>query len=210
MIIDHAEAQKAINQFAGKLMRRWGAGGAPYHLIEDIKQELWIALINAQSSYDETKGAAFKTYFYGAMQWHMRTWARENIHTRQQEIFAKSLDAQISEDGDTFAQIIPSADPAPEDIVIEENLWEAAMRLLKPQTRIFMELLRNPPDALLNEVRAIQARSNFAKSRGITSPFANRVTSRMVFDLLQINPAGRTQIFNEIDKVARTINRVHR
>lgn len=210
MLISHADAQKAINSFAGKLMARWSAGGAPLHLIEDIKQELWIALLGAQKSYDETQGASFKTYFYGAMQWHMRTWARENIHRRFQEIIGKSLDAELSEDGDSFGAILASDDELPDEIVIREDLWDTAMAKLKPATRTFMEILRDPPPSLLAELDHIKAKSVFAKSRGIPMPFSNRITSKLILDLMGVSKPARTAMMKEVILVSESIERVSR
>lgn len=210
MLIAHEDAQRAINGFANKLMRRWSAGGAPAHLIEDIKQELWIALLGAQQSFDPEKGASFNTYFYGAMKWHMRTWARENIHTRFQEIIGKSLDEEMSEDGDTFSNMLACSNPLPDELLIEEDLWAAAMTRLKPRTRLFMELLRDPPEELLAEVLALKARSEYSKSMGIPQPHSNRVTTALVFDLLGVNRHNRTLMMREIARVNESIERVSR
>jgi DNA-directed RNA polymerase specialized sigma24 family protein len=202
-MLDLKESEKIINSFSFKVGRRLQAAGAPMHLIEDVRQELWIAWCKARDTYDESSPASFKTYLYGGMRIHMNNWIRDNINRRHAEVIAKSMDAELDEEngGATLADMIPSADPTPEVTFWLERTWEFAVARLSPRSRQFVELLREPPEGLLAQVRQIEARTAFAKAQGISAPFNNRVTTSMVFDLMGASRNERIKIAAEIRKL---------
>lgn len=202
------ESQKVINSYVYRVERRLFAAGAPAHLVEDVKQECWIAWCKARDSYDEASPASFKTYLWNGIRMHINNWIRENVNARHQEIVAKSLDQERTEDGATLANVIPSADPMPDELVMREDLWSYAIKHLPPRAKQFIELLREPPALLLEQVKQLEARAKFAKEKGVAMPFTNRVTTRMVFDLMGATRHEQNIIAAAIKKVGKRMERV--
>lgn len=209
--MDWRESERTINAFASKVGRRLAAAGAPSHLIQDVKQELWVAWCKARDSYDETKEASFKTYLWNGMRMHINRWVEENVSKRHGEVVALSLDAEMGEDdGATLQEIIPSDDPLQDEVVLREDTWRRALRLLPPRARQFIQLLRDPPECLLEQVRHVQAKAEYARECGIAMPVVNRVTTSMVFELMDATRVEKTKIAAQIRGVGDKMQRVAR
>jgi DNA-directed RNA polymerase specialized sigma24 family protein len=210
-MMDLKEVQRLIDVKAHKVARRLLAAGAPSHLIEDVKQEMWIAFCMARDTYDDSRGASFKTYLWRGIDLHLNNWTRDNVNRRHAEIIARSLDAELGDEGGaTLLDTLPSADPATDTIVAESDMWRFTMSKLKPRTRQFLEILNSPPALLVEQVRQLQARSAHAKAQGMTLPTTNRVTTTMVFDLMEATRSERHAIAKEIEKVTAKVQRATR
>lgn len=210
--MDWRDSEKTINSFANRVGRRLLAAGAPSHLMQDVKQELWIAWCKARDSYDETREASFKTYLWNGMRLHINRWVEENVSKRHGEVVALSLDAEmLGEDEDAkLSDVIPADDPLQDEIVEREDVWRYALRRLPPRARQFIQLLRDPPQCLLEQVRQIQAKAEYARSLGITMPTTSRVTTSMVFDLMGATRVEKMKIAAQIRKVGERMQRVAR
>lgn len=213
-MIDYRDSEKAVNAFTARVARRLIAAGAPTHMIEDLKQELWVAWCLARDSYSDGYSVPFGAYLWGGMKRHINRWIEKNVQRRYTEVVARSLDEAFDEGRSStnttkLSDVVPSKDPTPVEIVEIENAWQHALTLLKPETRKFMELLRDPPDELIEQVRQIKARSDYARSQGVSIPHTNRVTTAMVFSLMNIRRADRTVISAEIQSVGKDMQRIN-
>jgi DNA-directed RNA polymerase specialized sigma24 family protein len=199
------DSERAVKAFSHRVMRRLVAAGASADLAQDVRQELWVAWCIARDSYREDSPATFMTYLHNGMRMHINTWARSNVNKRHQEVIAYSLDhsgGPDDEEGESLQARIASADPTPDVAVFEEDRWQKSIALLSPRTRKFIELLREPPACLLAEVRALEAKSSYAKSKGVSMPFANRVTTTLIFDAMGAPRSERLRIARELREVS--------
>ncbi|MBA8881770.1 sigma factor [Phyllobacterium myrsinacearum] len=206
-MIDWKESERNVNSFADRVMRRLERAGAPLHLREDIRQELWIAWCKARDSWNPQKQAAFPTFLYNGMKMHINRWAEKHVSRRFAEVVAKSIDTPMTEDGAKLEEIIPSADPMPGSEFEENNYWEYAIARLKPRAKLFIQLLRDPPAELLKEVDALDARAEFGRSRGHTTFTMGGVTTTLIFDLMGAPRSERVKIAAQIREAGEEAKR---
>jgi len=197
---DPKDSAAQVKSFAIKVQRRLLAAGAASHSLEDVEQELWVAWCKACESFSPTGGASFSTYLHLGMQRHINRYVLNNVTRRHPEVLAASLDLDPTGEGEmTLGDIIPSDELTPEEEVSRKWSYELAISSLSPRSRAFVEILSNQPSAILNEARALEAKSDYAKSIGRTVPVSRRLTTSMIFDLMDASRGERRAIMNEIE-----------
>jgi len=211
-MIDWRDSEQSVNSFAYRVGRRITAAGAPAYLVEDVKQELWIAWCLARDSYNPERGASFKTFLFNGMRQHINRWVDYNVSRRHGEVIAYSLDYEMeSESGSmTLQEVVASDEALPDEELMDADSWEFALRLLPPKARKFAELLKDPPESLFDELRRVQAKGEYARSQGFSMGVANHVTSSMIFDVLGVSRVERSQITKVIRKVGLKMQRIER
>ena len=203
---DRKESEKAIRAFSYRVMRRLAAAGDHSLTQEDVQQELWLAWVVACQNYDAESGVPFLAYLQNGMRQHINRYIEKHVDRRHDEVTALSLDMtlegnDLGEAGDTFGEAVPSDDPHPGVGIEEESQFRWALSKLKPQAQMFLTLLKEQPVELLEEVRRVSDRCDYAKSRGIPGPFNNRLTAPMIFDLMGVSRVERIQITDELRKI---------
>ncbi|WP_062120191.1 sigma factor [Aureimonas sp. AU40] len=196
----YEDSKKDITSFAWKVLRRAHAAGARTITLEDIVSELGIAWCEAAKRFDPTAGASFRTFLWNGMRMHINRWFETEVTRRHGEAVAASIDASQSDadDGPTLADILASDDLDPEQIAARETFYAAVLRQLSERARLFVVILREEPEEVMAEVDRLRERADFAKSRGITQPFYNRLTAALVFDLMDASAPERNAIQAEI------------
>lgn len=199
-------SEATVKSFANKVVRRLFSVGVPTLSREDIEQELWIAWCLAVKSYQPETNVPFLAYLRGGMRLHMNRHIEKNVGRRISEVWAKSFDAPVTEaDGASamsLTEIVASPDPSPLVKIEEDQLMAKVTKRLSEDARIFLNILYNQPPEILAEVRALQARSDYARERGMSTFFSNRLTSAVIFDAMGISTHKRGKILREIEKVA--------
>lgn len=79
------------------------------------------------------------------------------------------------------------------------------MSELSPSAAQFVKLLRYPPPCLYEEMEAISARSEHARSRGIAAQSPRTITGNLVLDLMGIERAERNRIYSEVKALCVTL-----
>lgn len=205
---DWRYAEPAIKSFAYKVARRLLAVGAPTMTLEDVTQELWVAWCIAVESYDPESNVPFLAFLRSGMKMHMNRYIEKNVNRRIAEVWATSFDASVGddeEDGATLHESIPSADPSPFDKIAEDQAIERISKRLSKDARVFLNILYKQPPEILAEVRALSARYEYARERGLKPYFSNRLTSAVIFDAMGISSARRTKIIREIEKAVERL-----
>lgn len=201
-MVDYRESERMVQRLANKVMFRLSAAGAPTHIKQDIQQEMWVAWCLARDGWDETKGASFATYAYTGMLRHINRWAEVNVSKRHAEVIALSLDATVDPEGEggTLAEAIPADQADVDEEMTEASDWRLVMRYLDPTSRKFLTLLRDQPPELLAEVRALQARAQYARDNGYNTFVASGLSTMMISDLMGLNKVERLRIAKRIRK----------
>lgn len=197
---DPKQDAKQVNSFASRALMRVRAAGDHITSLEDLKQELWVAWCLAVENFDAKAGVPFGAYLQRGMRQHINRHIEKHVSRRHDEVTALSLDYTVRDDDEevAFADAVPSADPSP-DVEIEwRSQLEYAMSLMSPRAKLFVSLLERQPPELLEEVRRLQARSDYARERGLPTLSFNRLTAAMVFDLIGASASERVKINHEI------------
>ena len=198
------DSEKAITSFAYRVLRRLKAAGAHTFDLDDVKQELWLAWAKACDEFDPNLGVKFSTFLYRGMRMHINRWVENNVDRRHDEVIAYSVDASFDTDGEgsgTLADVLPSDDPIQDVNLEHESSFRHALTMLSPRAAQFVTLLKDQPIELLEQVRLMEVKSEYARERGIVSPVARRLTSSMIFDLMAAGRTERAKIMTEVEKV---------
>jgi len=207
---DPKDSVKQIKSFAGRVLRRLRAAGDRTMQFEDLEQELWIIWCKCCETYNSQMGARFSTYLHQGMKLYINTWVRANIDRRHAEVLAKSLDQELTDDdgSGTLGDVIPATDPLPDAEVEKRSSLAKVVSRLSPRARQFVEILESQPQELLDEVMILEKKAAYAKEeRGISMLLFHRLTSVMIFDVMDASRSERKQILDEIQAVAEICNR---
>lgn len=203
---DHRTSAKAITAFAFKVHRRAQQAGDRSHQLEDIKQELWVAWTLAVEAFKPEGGASFSTFLFTGMQRHINRYMKNNVTKRHGEVTALSMDFTFGDDeSGSFAEMVPDNAASPSQNIEEQSSLAYAMRRLSPRAQQFVTILRDQPEELLNEVQRLEDKADYAKSRGISMATAHRLTTIMVFDLMDAPRSERRSILDEVEQIGQYI-----
>lgn len=202
---DYEEHRRLIRYVASKVLRRVHAAGAKTVMLEDVIGELNIAWVIARQTFNQEQhpGVPFVAYLRRGMFMHINRWVEMEL--RVYKIAPFDMDRHIG--GESYDNVQTdealqrdAADQVPdaEDLLIEQETRQRFYANLSPITRQFVEILENPPIELLEGVEALQARSVFARSRGINSTAPKTVSPQVVFDFMGYTRPERTQVYEEI------------
>jgi DNA-directed RNA polymerase specialized sigma24 family protein len=208
--LDMKASEKTINSFAFKVLKRLHALGAKSQTIDDVKQELWIAWCKARDNFNPELGVTFNTYLHRVMRNHINRHIELNFERFHEQTIALSLDFEMEgEDGDGSSVHDVLADTAtPAATLVEGNsVFNYACGRLSPRARTFVTVLNEQPQELLEEVRRLAEKSQHARELGVPYAQAARLTSAMVFDLMQAGRVERTSIIAEVTQLGEMLSR---
>lgn len=201
---DPKASAQSIKGFAYKVQRRLLAAGAASHSIEDIEQELWVAWCKAVEAYSPSGGASFKTFLYRGMQMHANRYCENQVTRRHGEVIAASLDQPVGSEDDsgTLAEVIAADEASPEEVVQANDTADYVLKRLSPRARQFINLLKDQPEILMKELRALEAKAEHASQRGLRFSVHRRLTTWMVLDLMDARRDERNRILAEINQLS--------
>lgn len=206
---------KLIKGTAWKVYRRLEAAGVRGLNVADIEQEFWIAWCYARDSWDPKHNVPFGAYLVRGMRQHINRWAdRECRHFLTAPV---DLDAEISDDDTTRHDLLADTKTAgPDTVLIEKDQrdyiqdplrWRNGMNKLSERARQFIQLLDNPPAEIVEIFRALRARAEYARQRGVTAVAAPQsITSSLVMDIMGCNRLERASIYAEIRDLIEEVN----
>jgi len=200
--IQWSDWQKVVERSAYRYLKRAHAAGARSVLLADVVSELSLAWVIAREKFDPSKGVPFGAYLQLGMRNHINAWIDRQIG----HAAALDLDEDYGEeDGANLHEAIADGGPLQDDVLGDTQEFERNIALLSPEARQFVELLANPPPALYEEMTAIQARAEFANSRGIRTGVPSHITGSLVLDLMGATRVERNRIYGEVKHLARYI-----
>jgi hypothetical protein len=193
--------QKVVERCAFRYLKRAHAAGARSVMLSDVVSELSLAWVIAREKFDPTQGVPFGAYLQLGMRNHINRWIDHQIGHAANAI---DLDEEYGDEpGSDLHEAVADTGPLQDDLLGDSQEFEDNIALLSPEARQFVELLANPPLALYEEMSAIQARAEFAKSRGISVGAPSHITGALVFDLMGAGRAERNKIYREVKHLAR-------
>jgi hypothetical protein len=209
---NYQDSVKQIHSFAVKVLRRLHGLGAKTHSLDDVKQELAIAWCKACEAYRPEGGASFETFLTNGMRLHINRYIEKNFERFHDETIALSLEGGSRSDESGGANISGSlsevvADTAPlQNVEVEnENCFAYALTRLSPRAAQFVTILKDQPKELIEEVRRLEDKSEYARERGITYATAHRLTTPMIFDFMGASRNERKQIMDEVQQIGALI-----
>lgn len=209
---DPKESTKQINAFAFKVLRRLHQLGARSQTIDDVKQELWFAWCKACEAYSPEGGASFSTFLTNGMRRHINRYVEKNFERFHDETVALSLDQRGHDPAaggnnpeGTLADVVADQAPLHSAEIENENCFAYALTRLSPRAAQFVTILKDQPRELIDEVRRLEDKSDYAKERGITYATAHRLTTPMIFDFMGASRNERKQIMDEVQQIGALI-----
>lgn len=211
--MDVSACEPLVRALAGRVYRRLRAAGGRIVSIEDIRQELWIAVCKARDTYDDSQGASFSTYAWNGMLLHINRWIfnefeRNGLYNAALSIDWNGKDRNGVERDESFSETLPDTFAEdPETVLIRKSNYEGAMRLLSPEGRTFLRLLQDEAPEIGEAMRAFEAKADFAATRKLRYGVPSRLTASIIFDLMGTDRTRRTAIMAELNKVAARLSR---
>ncbi|OCP22017.1 MULTISPECIES: sigma factor [unclassified Ensifer] len=207
-MIDHKESAELIKRLSWSIARKLHGSGAMSMSREDVEQELWCIWCRARDTFDPTLGVPFRAYLLEGIRISKLAINRQ-MFKRIDEERAKSLDAPIGDDDEmgSLIDVIASDDTTAETKMVEETHLNWALRRLSARAALFLKLLYEQPPELLEQMRLLKARADYAKSIGAPNILASHITTAFVFRVMNADRPERTKILAELRKLSERVQR---
>ncbi len=202
-VLPYEQCRRFINRTAHRVVRRLHAAGAHSVQFEDVASEMAIAWCRARDHYDASLGVPFIAYLQNGMFKHINRFAQKEIDA---VIGSVAIDQNVEEEesGDGLHSRI--ADESIEDLdalLIGGQFNAKLMSLLSPTAQQFLKLLMEPPVELVEELRALRRRAEYARSRNMDAIAPTHVNFQLIGDFMDLSAHERRKTLNEIhQKVA--------
>lgn len=200
------EITRRIRSMSWKVYREARRAGATSLERADIEQELWIAYCKARDSFNPEYGVPFGAYLTNGLKKFAAGMMRNQVYNRIAEEWAVSMSNHSDDDdGPSIGDRLPSPDPTPDRLVEATNIMEWAESRLSERARLFLQILHEPPQALLEEIKIAEARSDYARSLGVTHMHYSAVTTAAVFKVMDADRRERGHILKEVRAIGNRI-----
>ncbi|WP_326894463.1 sigma factor (plasmid) [Rhizobium beringeri] len=200
-----------VRAFAFKVLRRVHGLGAKTQTIDDIESELWVAWCIACDRYSAEGGAAFSTYLYSGMRRHINRWIEKNFERFHEETIAASLDAQVFSDengelGSQVGHLVADPQMTQDEAYQRENCFAYALSRVSPRAGQFLKFLKEHPPELMERMKDLEAKAEYAKEQGVNYAMPHRLTSSMILDFMGASRVERKQIMDEVTQIGQLIS----
>lgn len=199
-MILYEEQRRWILMFARKVQRRCHAAGAASIQFDDIVSECNVGWCLARNAFDESYNVPFFAFMKTGIIRHINRWVAGEI----EDGVALSLDATTEEENFYPQFEDQTLEPADEGMV-RRHQEIIGRHLLSEEARRVVELLLNPPQELLEEVKAMQARRLDANRRGVKNIVKKGLTTEMIFDLLGYGEVEIREIKRDFRRVSSVV-----
>lgn len=200
--LDHEASAKIVRAFAARVRRRLRSLPRAVMGNEDVEQELWEAWCIARDNYKPDMGIPWAAYLRRGMMNHINSRIDRHIGRFPEAAFALSLDASVGdEEGQTLAEVIPSDIPDASAAVEERSNYEAAKAILSPDAAMFLKILYEQPDELLQEVQKADDKKEMADQLNLPFAVSRRVTRSVIFDVMGISGRRKNEVIKEIQSL---------
>ena len=195
-----------INAYAWKVLRRVHAAGWRHISLEDVQQELGIAWMRANKSYNPQAGAAFKTYLYQGMRLHVNAWLRSEAYSVGGSLSLDETSFGAEGDDGSLHEVIAAPGVAQDEELVEKQTEARVMARLSPLSQLVLRLLQNPPDLLVQEFRAMRAKYDYARERGMIIALPTEISLTVIFMFLGLSRTLRGNVRREIKEAVERTN----
>jgi hypothetical protein len=201
-MLDYRESAPRIARIANAVAYQLSGSGVHSMTRDDVEQELWIVWCMARDKYDPSLGVPFEAFLINGIKMHIRSSIKRKAFKRAAEEWGKSLDAPVSKDegGATVGETIAEDFSFMDDIEAEGQFQFIVSRLTE-RAATFVRLLRDQPQILIDALKALEERSNYAKELGVSNMLFRQVTTSMIFKLMGCDRPERTRILAEVRQV---------
>lgn len=199
--ITYEQYHRFLLKITWRVLRRVRSAGCHSLTQQDLMQEAAIAWLIAKERWNPELNVPFMTYLGRGVMQHLNRFVQKEIDERLMASF--ELDDTEEEVSTSRHEIV--ADPnarTGEDAASHNSVRAFVMRRLSPMARKFVELLESPPEWLYDEVKAIQARAEYGRKRGLCSSAPKGVTAALVMDVLGLPSLERGSIYRELRQVS--------
>lgn len=201
---DYNLVHRLIKHTASRVMRRLAAMKVTEFDFDDVVGELNIAWCKARDKYDPNLGIPFPAYLQRGMFNHINRLIDNLAKERHLSIDGdEGLDGPGLNDHHEYL----ADDKESQHMALErKDMREHVLKRLSPSARRFVELLESPPPEVLDQVRALEARTNYAKSRGIHAIMSPGITSNLIFTIMDLTRSERARVMIEVKQLSKVVN----
>lgn len=199
---DPTASAKTIRSFAYRVLRRVHALGARSVTLDDVEQELWCAWCSARDVHDPER-SSFNTLLHLKMRQHVNKWIETSFERFHEGTVALSLDASSDTESDaTLGEAIPSDEVSAETRVLWRSNYDHAIEELSPRAATYLRLLSEQPPELMDEVLKMGFKIEVGTKMKIKTGQPARLTSSILFDLMDAARSERSSIMAELENMA--------
>jgi DNA-directed RNA polymerase specialized sigma24 family protein len=207
--VDMKRSEKTINSLSFKFHRRIQAMGGRSHVLDDVRQEMWIAFCKARDTFDPDMGASFNTYLTKGIMLHMNRHIEKSFERFHGQTVALSLDAEsFGAEGKSLSEVVPDDNAIDaEQAAFRSFAFKRSQVALSPKAAEFVRLLDGASETLAKDFLAFDAKAEHAKTMGLVFARPSRVTSSMIFDLMGVGRWHRAKISQELTEYAESASK---
>lgn len=207
-MIDHKESAELIKRLSWSIARKLHGSGAMSMSREDVEQELWCIWCRARDTFDPTLGVPFRAYLLEGIRLSKLAINRQ-VFKRIGEERAQRLDAPVGNDEETTAlvDLMASDGPSPDAELDEASHIAWALKKLSARSALFLKLLYEQPPELLEQMRLLKARADYAKTIGAQNILISHITTAFVFRVMGADRPERTKILAELRQLSEKVQR---
>ena len=208
-MIDYKDSVELIRRLSWSIARKLHGSGAMSMSREDVEQELWCVWCRARDTFNPELGVPFRAYLLEGVRLSKLAINRK-IYKRIDEERAVRLDAPVGdeEQSSSLIDLLPDGGPLQDDMMLEAKHFAWALSKLSARAALFLKLLYEQPPELLDQMRELQARADYARSIGAQNIMISHITTSLVFRLMGADRPERTKIFAELRKLSDKVERI--
>ncbi|QIG69115.1 RNA polymerase sigma-70 factor protein [Rhizobium phage RHph_N1_15] len=208
MTIEHKDSVDLIRRLSWSIARKLHGSGATSMSQEDVEQELWIVWCRARDTFDPELGVPFRAYLIEGIR-RSKLAINRKMFKRIGEERAQRLDAPVGGEDESTAlvDLMPSNEPLPDAQADEATHIAWALSKLSARTALFLKLLYEQPPELLEQMRLLKARADYADQIGAKNILISHITTSFVFRLMDADRPERTKILAELRKLSEKVQR---
>jgi DNA-directed RNA polymerase specialized sigma24 family protein len=199
MHLAYEDSEKQIKAFGRRVLNRMRAAGAVSTQLEDVVGELRIAWCEARNRWNSQTGVPFGAYLYRGMRNHINRWAQNELDVHNIAPFSFNKEV-FEQDEVEFIDILKPniEEPSIEDQLISRDEAKLFLDDLSDDTRKLVELLISPPEFLIEELKKMQARARYGRTRGLCSSSPKQLTISFIMDALGLSQGQRRAVSIEL------------
>lgn len=166
----------------------------------DLVQEAWSRIFEHSESYDESKGASFKTWCINVARKRFLTVAKHEFRDKR---MPKKIDGTIGHLVDLTGMNLKNNLEDPDHHIMYDDCIKTTRKKLRNLSRKVFDALLNPPDDLMNEIRLdrIQClRAKHMKKRK-KIPYEFAIKSRHLAHYFNVSPTAIIRAKGQIRSV---------
>ena len=152
--------ERLVYKIAGQVYQRVLDGRLTSRISKsDLVQEGAATWLIVCEKYNPNAGAAFSTYFTRALYTNLNRYVDKHGNIKHGQVcYHNSIDQEVIEDGSTGQDLIADPHtPMPDEVLEVAETLKRRMNSMSLPARLMYQWLLNPPEWLVEEIRATKA-----------------------------------------------------